>query len=222
MPRSCPPPKSTPVGDGERTASSSPVPLGPPNLWALAARVVAPDCAKDTGMWPTACTASICTGVACPAAADTTSLMGWMVPVSLLAHMQLTNAAGVSNVSPTPTIPEGETGSQLTSAPAPAASPRTVSNAAGCSMDELTMRRESLARYSPWMAMLSASVPDAVKITSMGSQSSSKAISSRACSRAARARRPVAYCPPGLSSVDASNHASRAQSRMGVVAAWSR
>ena len=104
----------------------------------------------------------------------------------VLAHMQLTNAAGVSNVSPTPTIPEGETGSQLTSAPAPAASPRTVSNAAGCSMDELTMRRESLARYSPWMAMLSASVPDAVKITSMGSQFSNEAMSSRACSRAAR------------------------------------
>src|SRR5699024_3707731 len=74
----------------------------------------------------------------------------------------------------------------------------------------------------PCMAILSASVPEAVKITSIGSQPSSSATVSRASSNTDRALRPEAYCAPAFNMPEALTHASIADWRMGWVAASSK
>ena len=77
-----------------------------------------------------------------------------------------------------------------------------------------------LAQNVPLIARLSASVPPDVKITSVGCAPNAPATRSRASSSKERADRPVACRLDAFPSrADASSHASRADARMGVVAA---
>ena len=90
--RSWPPPCSSGDSSAPRTATSAPTPTGPPSLWPVTVIRSRPLRAKSTGTWPTACTASECTGIPCSWAISTTSATGWTVPTSLLAHITLTSA----------------------------------------------------------------------------------------------------------------------------------
>ena len=90
--RSWPPPCSTGTGSMPLASSSAPTPTGPPILWAVMVRAVAPLAARSTGSWPAAWTASVWNGIRYSRAIWASSAMGWMVPTSLLAHMTLISA----------------------------------------------------------------------------------------------------------------------------------
>ena len=149
--RSWPPPRTGLKMSASRRASSRPVFFGPPNLWALAASVVAPRVWKSTGMWPTACTASVWKGTPLSRAKLARLSNGWIAPVSLLAHMQVSSARslGAPALSSRPAIqssarmrPTASTGRTTRSKPrssGPAVSQSTDSTTAGCSMSELAI-----------------------------------------------------------------------------------
>ena len=92
MPRSWPPPCSTGTRSSPLRSTRAPTPIGPPILWPDSVRASRPLAAKSTGRWPTACTASECTGMPCSAHRAATSATGCTVPTSLLAHITDTSA----------------------------------------------------------------------------------------------------------------------------------
>ncbi len=228
------PPCSTGVSGASRRARSAPTPTGPPTLWPDTVIASSPLAAKSTGTCPTACTASECTGMPCGRASCTTSGTGCSVPTSLFAHMTEIRAisSACSAISARrasrSTRPSASTGSRTISAPACSAIQNAGSSTAWCSTADTTMRRRrgSVVRRpqnSPLTARLSASVPPAVKTTSLGRAPSAAATDSRASSTVRRAARPAACSDDGLPvRVSSSTNASRAAGDSGVVAAWSR
>ncbi len=170
----------------------------------------------------------------CGRASCTTSGTGCNVPTSLLAHMTEIRAisSACSAISARraarSTRPSASTGSRTISAPACSAIQNAGSSTAWCSTADTTMRRRrgSVVRRPqnrPLTARLSASVPPAVKTTSLGRAPSAAATDSRASSTVRRAARPAACSDDGLPvRVSSSTNASRAAGDSGVVAAWSR
>ena len=160
--------------------------------------------------------------------------MGWTVPTSLLAHMTATSADWPGDADSSlltcsgSTRPSSSTSSQTTSAPSCSPSQWTGSRTAWCSTREASTRRRAGSsavrdHQSPLTARLSASVPPAVKITSLGVTPSAPAIVSRDSSTRLRAARPAVCSDEAFPVADrAPIMASRAQSSSGVVAAWSR
>ena len=232
--RSWPPPCTTASNVTSRRTSRAPTPTGAPTLCPETARVAAPDAAKSTGTAPRAWTASVCNGTPWSAASRAASATGWTVPISLLAHISVARAvrsgaaASAAPHAARSTRPSSSTGTSTGSAPSCAASQSTTSRTAWCSMPVSTIRVRSgaaarRARYSPWTARLSASVPPDVRITSVGCAPSAAAMRSRASSRCSLARRPEAWREAGLpGSAAASARAASAVGRTVVVAAWSR
>ena len=66
-----------------------PVPLGPLSLWALALSMSMCISSTSMGICPKACTASVWNRMPCFLAICPISLIGCMVPISLLANMTL-------------------------------------------------------------------------------------------------------------------------------------
>jgi hypothetical protein len=137
--RSWPPPCSSGTQLVSRRSSSAPTPVGPPNLWAATLIAERPLAAKSTGIWPTAWIASLCIGTSNSAAMVANSVIGMMVPTSLLAHMIDTNATSslscnASRSAAGATEPSSPTGSQVTSASSCSASHCTASSTAWCSI----------------------------------------------------------------------------------------
>ena len=116
----------------------------------------APLAAKSTGSTPTACTASVCSGMPCRAATSASSRMGLTVPTSLFAHITLTRAtsSGFSAIAAASvsacTLPKPSTSSQLTRAPSWSASHCAASCTAWCSTADISTRRR--ARSAPLLA----------------------------------------------------------------------
>ena len=209
-----------------RRTSRRPIPTGPWNLCALAASVAAPRAWKLTGIRPTACTASVWTGIPRAEASPASRATGWIAPVSLLASISVASRVRSSNaaaISPASARPWASTAGRLTRAPS--ASSRAIGSAtAGCSMGEETRCPEHGSDpASPKIARLLASVPPDVKITSSGSAPRILATVSFAASHARRARRPAAC---RLSALPAARRwgrmASSTSGSSGVVALWSR
>ena len=109
------------------------------------------------------------------------------------------------------------------STPSPSTGTMSASGTArctlSCSMDEISTRR----RPAPASAMLLASVPPEVKITSAGRAPTRAATWRRALSTRPRALRPTPCTADGLPPVaNAATMASNASGRSGLVALWSR
>ena len=146
-PRSCPPPCRTGVRSSPRRARSAPAPPGPPTLCPLTVIASSPDAPKSTGTWPTACTASACTGTPYRRASATTSSSGCRVPTSLFAHITEISAtwsplrSSSSRSASTSSTPSASTGSSTSSAPACSAIQNAGSSTAWCSTAETSRRR---------------------------------------------------------------------------------
>ncbi len=218
-PRSWPPPSDRGERSTPSRTTSTPTPLGPPNLWPLIVTRSATEARSATSSQQNACTASVCSTAAGARSRTTsaTAASGWTVPISLLAAMTDTRVTESSRASAsrsrsiTPSAPTGTTRPLRDS---------TGSSTAWCSMAVHTTvppRRSC----TPSTARLSASVPPLVKTTSPGSAPASSATTSRASSIARRASRAAAWAPDGLAkrSVRKASSASTAAGRMGVVAA---
>ena len=193
-----------------------------------------PEAAKSTGTWPTACTASVCTGMPCSAAISTTSSIGCSVPTSLLAHMTEISAteAGSRSIesrsasrSMTPWDVDGQqldVGAVVRAEPEQRVEHGVVLDRGG----EDARARGSSARRAqkmPLIARLSASVPPEVKTTSPGRAPIAPAMVSRDSSTTRRASRPEACSELALpTSASCCVIASIATGSIGVVAAWSR
>ena len=99
--RSWPPPwmrgaRGTPV-----RVTRAPIPLGPPNLWALmATRSTARHCSAGSSQ-ETTWTASVCTTAAGDRSCTRldTSSRGWIVPISLLTPITLTKLTSAVHAS---------------------------------------------------------------------------------------------------------------------------
>ena len=95
-------------------------------------------------------------------------------------------------------------------------------------MEDVTTRLRRVsgrASQAPFTASASASVPEAVKTTSRGSQPNSRATRVRAPSKRARAARPVACTLLGLQGAEEAKDAARSAATSGasgVLALWSR
>ena len=127
-------------------AAARPTPVGPPNLCAAMLIADRPLAVKSTGIWPIACTASLCIGTSNSAATAANSASGMIVPTSLLAHITDTSATSSCSCSASrsaagATEPSDAVGSQVTSAPSCSASHSTESSTAWCSTAVVMMRR---------------------------------------------------------------------------------
>ena len=234
MSRSCPPPWSWGVTSSSRRTTRAPTPLGPPSLCAVNVSASMPLAAKSTGTWPTACTASVCTGMPWTCAIRAVSTTGWTVPTSLLAHITDTSAteSGSRSIEARSASrsrrPRSSTGSSSTSAPSCSASQCTASRTAWCStaVVRTRVRRGSSclrAQKIPLSARLSDSVPPEVNTTSPGRQLSARAMVSRDSSTTRRAARPDACSADALPACcSCSVIAATASGCIGVDAAWSR
>ena len=177
-------------------------------------------------MRPTACTASVCTGMPRPAAIAASSPTGWIAPVSLFASISAANRVSSRNVAAMAVAsarPSASTGTRSTAKP-DASSRATGSTIAGCSIGPVTTcPGEVSAPARPKTARLFDSVPPEVKITSDGSAPRIRATVSLACSHARRADRPnacrLSAFPPARK---CGRIASRTSGSIGVVALWSR
>ncbi|CAB5162047.1 unannotated protein [freshwater metagenome] len=147
----------------------------------------------------------MCTAIS-PAIA-TTSLTGWIAPVSLFACITEITAISSPRVLTRSfrksklMTPSELTGISITSAPSCVASQWAGSRIAWCSILEITtifFPTSRPAQYKPFNAMLFASVPEAVKITSLGREPISFARVSRASSRVLRVARPCVCKLEGL------------------------
>ena len=170
-------------------------------------------------MDPTAWTASTCSGTPASAHRAAISAIGWTVPTSLLAHITATSAvwpgwaANSARIWSTSTRPTSSTSSHTTSAPSCSPSQCTGSRTAWCSMREASTRRRAGScavrdHQSPLTARLSASVPPAVKITSLGVTPSAAAIVSRDSSTRRRAARPGSVQRGGVAGVRRAHRSS--------------
>src|SRR5205807_2672135 len=74
--RSCPPPCNTGTHSTSRPSNSTPAPIGPPNLCPVTVIASTPLDPKSTGIWPTACTASVWNGTPYSCAMATSSSIG--------------------------------------------------------------------------------------------------------------------------------------------------
>src|SRR6266545_4235136 len=171
---------------------------------------------RSTGTLPAACTASQCTSAPALRAMRTTSAMGCSTPVSLLANITDTSAGSSDAASL-------RSSAARSSTPSPSTGTMSASGTArctlSCSMDEISTRRRPL----PASAMLLASVPPEVKITSAGNVPTRAATWRRALSTRPRALRPTPCTADGLPPVrNASTMASSAMGLSGLVALWSR
>ncbi len=231
--RSWPPPCSSGVHSASRRSTSTPAPIGPPSLCPVMVSASTPLAATSTGTWPTACTASVCSGTPTAWATAASAARSLTAPISLLAHMTLATATSVPSPSASAsasavTAPVGSTSSQVTSAPSCSTSHSTLSRTAWCSAGLTTtrVRRGSPSRRAqnmPLTARLSLSVPPPVNSTSEGRAPRAAASRSRDCSAVRRASRPLACSDDALPTrASCSVIAATASGSIGVVAAWSR
>ena len=231
--RSCPPPCSNGATGRSRRTTRAPTPWGPPILCPETVIASTPEAAKSTGTAPTACTASVWTGMPCSLAAATTRSSGWSVPTSLLAHITETRptpegSARAASSAAGSSRPAASTARCSTAKPCRSSSHSSGSSTAWCSTAVVSnrVRRGSASRRAqarPLSARLSASVPPEVNTTSPGRQPRAAATRSRASSTARLAARPEACNDEGLAArPSCSTIASSASGTIGVVAAWSR
>ena len=141
-------------------------------LVALAARVATPRAWKSTGIRPTACTASVWTGIPRGLASSASRATGWIAPVSLLASIKVANRVSARNASAMRSASASPSASTFGAVdgepgrfqPRHRLGDRRVLDRAGDDVPRLCS-----APASPKMARLLASVPPEVKITSAGS-----------------------------------------------------
>ena len=223
-------------GDGGVLApsSSAPTPYGPPILCPVTVIAASPDAAKSTSSWPTACTASACSGTPNSRATadefgdrhDRADLVvgphhGGERDVVGVALDGLAQGLGVHPAVRVDRQPLDRRALVL-GEPLDGVQDGVVLDGAGQDPGpgRFGVRR---AQYRPLTARLSASVPPEVKTTSLGRAPSASARVSRASSTVRRARRPAACSEEALPvTASCSVIASTASGSMGVVAAWSR
>ena len=158
-----------------RFTHRTPVPLGPPSLWAERERASETAVSAFRSQPLPACTASQKKSAPPACAAAASSFTGWMTPVSLLTAITATSRAPRRTASSTaagemrPSAPQGR---RICSPRSPAAD-RT----AACSMAETAKGAPAASRRT---AQLSASVPPEVKYTSFGFPPRREATRSRA------------------------------------------
>ena len=202
------------------------MPGGPPILWADTDARSAPSPPTSMRRWPAAATASAWLGTPSRRQSSTTSVTGWTVPTSWLAHWQCTSDGGRpcsdrhrSIASPTASVWILPTLSTAT--PTTGAARAEESRTAECSTDEQTTGPPPPV-VAPQTAALTASVPPEVKTICRGRTPRKSASCSRAPSNAARAMRPSVWTRPGSAVTPRSSHAAiaaLASGRSGVVEA---
>ena len=167
-----------------------PTPGGPPHLWADAASADQP---SGSGSRPADAHASTKRGT--PSSRAATSATGCSVPTSWLADWQATTVASPSGRGRRgrsgPRRRPGPTGWGSASRRPPAGPPSAPRPCA-----RWCRRWRSAPRWRPRRPRCTASVPEAVKVTSSGRSPSASAVAARALSRTSRAARPVVVEPP--------------------------
>ena len=212
-PRSWWPPTCTGASCRPRRTHKRPAPFGPPILWAEQESKSMGSCRTRTGIFPTACTASVWNGTRCRRHSSPMRSSGNSTPVSLfaaIAEQRLAPGSAASSAARS-SLPSPSTGIRMTSTPERSSSAQAPSTA-GCSTAVVT----TFLRARPRSASASDSVPPEVKTSSRGSQSSAVPH----CSRA-RSTRLRASCP-GLCTDDGFANTSRSAGIMADMTAGSR
>ena len=153
-----------------------------------------------SGIFPTACTASVWKGTAWRRHSSPIRSSGKAMPVSLFAAIAEHRSAPGSAASRAPrsSCPDRSTGTRTTSTP-PRSSSAQAPSSAGCSTDVVT----TLRRPRPRTASASASVPPEVKTISRASQSRAAPHCSRPRSTSARASWPGLWTEEGFANTSA-------------------
>ncbi len=156
---------------------SAPTPFGAHSLWPLMLYRSAPSAVTSTGILPSACTPSTCSGTAASRAMRPISTIGWMVPSSLFAcitEISTVSGRSAARTSSGFTTPADPTFTRVTATPSRSNCAHALSTA-GCSMALVTTcfvaawGGPGAERTAPNTARLSASVPPQVNTTSLES-----------------------------------------------------
>src|SRR6266704_1572350 len=206
MPNCWPPPWMMASTACRSRTISAPTPLGAPILWPEIVSKVQPASASETGILPSAWTASTWSGTPAARQRAATRATGCTTPTSLFTHITLTTAtprASAAASASSATAPDASTGRMISSPPSRATA-CAAARTALCSIADTATRngppRARAASAHPITARLSASVPPDVKITWPGSAPppSAVAIVRLASSMPARAARPYRCAEDGL------------------------